>query len=179
MSEEKQPLLVIIHGWGFDQGVFSELSVILQRDFQLQLIDLPGYGSEAVTENYTLEYLAEFVESKIKGPAIIVGWSMGGLVAITAARRYPEKFSQLVLLATTPCFVQKPDWPYAMKRKVLENFIEGYNKEPQDTLDKFSYLTAAGSPGARNWLRELKKEPGNGPAQRHWKKVYNCYLRVI
>lgn len=163
MIEDKRPLLAILHGWGFDKGVFSELSLHLQQDFHLQLIDLPGYGDEAMTEKYTLEDLAEFVECKITSPAIITGWSMGGLVAIMAARRCPEKFSHLVLLATTPCFVQKPDWPYAMKRRVLENFIEGYNKEPQETLEKFTYLTTSGGPDARNWLRELKKRTTKRP----------------
>lgn len=164
MTEDKRPRLAIIHGWGFDKGVFSELSLHLQQDFHLQLIDLPGYGTEAGTDNYTLDDLAGFVERKISGAAIIAGWSMGGLVAMTATRRFPEKFRHLVLLSTTPCFVQKPDWPYAMKRKVLENFIEGYNKEPQETMDKFSYLTTAGSPDARNWLRELKKRNTKRPS---------------
>ena len=44
-------------------------------------------------------------------PCILVGWSLGGMMAIQLAHHSPEKLAGIVLLSSTPCFCVKADWP--------------------------------------------------------------------
>ncbi len=147
----------MIHGWGFDSGVFTSLIEIMENRFRIQAIDLPGYGDQSLVGKSSLSGLAKFVMDQVSEPAIYLGWSMGGLIALELAKNHPEKIKSLILMTTTPCFAKKENWSHAMDRSILENFVSAYNKEPELTLDKFSYLASEGSKNPRNWIRELKK----------------------
>ena len=147
----------MIHGWGFDSGVFKSLIRILEKRFHIQTIDLPGYGDQKSVSKSSLSELALYVGNKVSEPAIYIGWSMGGLIALELATIQAEKVKSLILMTSTPCFAKKENWSHAMDRSILENFVSAYNKEPEQTLDKFSYLASEGNKNPRNWIRELKK----------------------
>jgi pimeloyl-[acyl-carrier protein] methyl ester esterase len=51
---------------------------------------------------------------------VIAGWSMGGLIAMAFAARYPGLASRLVLIGTSPCLIQRPDWPDAVPQAAVE-----------------------------------------------------------
>ncbi len=57
-------------------------------------------------------------------PGRLMGWSLGGLYAIELALRHPEKFSELILVASNPCFVTRSDWNCAIDAAVLDTFAE-------------------------------------------------------
>ncbi len=147
----------MVHGWGFDSGVFKNLIGILEYQFRIQTIDLPGYGNQQAVGKQSLSDLSKLVGEQISEPAVFLGWSMGGLMTLSLAEAEPEKVKSLIMITSTPCFARKENWLQAMDRKILENFISVYNKEPEQTLDKFSYLASEGSKSPRNWIRELKK----------------------
>ena len=46
-------------------------------------------------------------------PASLVGWSLGGLAAMRWALDAPASLKSLTLVASSPCFVQRADWPHA------------------------------------------------------------------
>lgn len=157
MDNKDRPLLVLIHGWGFDSGVFKSLIGIVEHRFRIQTIDLPGYGDQKLVGKSSLSDLALFVSDQVSETAIFLGWSMGGLLALELAKNHPEKVKSLILMTSTPCFAKKENWLQAMDRSILENFVSAYNKEPEQTLDRFSYLASEGNKNPRNWIRELKK----------------------
>ena len=71
-------------------------------------LDLPGYGGRPPVEEMDFEGLAADVEAAIderglNGP-VLVGHSMGGMVAQTALRRRPNGYSAAVLACTSPAF---------------------------------------------------------------------------
>ncbi len=157
MIKDNRQLLVMIHGWGFDTGVFKNLADRLETDYRLQLIDLPGYAGKSDVSEYSLQNITAIVAEQIEDQVIIIGWSMAGLIGIDLACRYPEKVKKLILLTSTPCFGKKRDWSAAMDRNILKKFVMEYNKQPAETLDKFSYLAAEGTKNPRSWIRELKR----------------------
>jgi pimeloyl-ACP methyl ester carboxylesterase len=73
---------------------------------------MPGYGHSAPIEPYTFKGLAQscvsLIESLRSGPVVLVGHSMGGMVAQEVVARCPELVSRLVLCGTSPAF-GKPD----------------------------------------------------------------------
>lgn len=157
MKDLERPLLVLIHGWGFDCGVFQGLTKVLEISFRIQTVNLPGYAGQPMVSNYLLTDIVNILSDKVTEPAIYLGWSMGGLITLELAFRSPEKVKKLILLTSTPCFAKKDDWAMAMDRSILENFISAYNKEPDHTLDKFSYLATEGNRSSRNWIRALRE----------------------
>ena len=66
--------------------------------------DLPGHG-DAVRlppERYTMAGATDALADRLDAPADIVGYSMGGRVALALALRHPERVRRLVLLSASP-----------------------------------------------------------------------------
>jgi pimeloyl-[acyl-carrier protein] methyl ester esterase len=80
---------------------------------------------------------------------------MGGLYAIELASRYPQKFSQVTLLACNPCFTRQPGWECAIDGAVLDAFADELRLDRQRTLRRFLGLQMQGETDARQLVRSL------------------------
>lgn len=85
----------------------------------------------------------------------IIGWSLGGLVAQLYARRYPQRVTRLMLIASAPKFTAVSRWPHGMQKDVFMDFYRQYMKTPQRTLQKFCALQVLGTGSAKRVLIEL------------------------
>ncbi len=149
--------LVLIHGWAMHSGIFAPLTEILARNFRLHLVDLPGHGASPERDvALTLEVCVRRI-SIATPPAIWIGWSLGGLVALRAALDVPPQVHGLVMIASSPRFVIGADWPHAVAPKVFEQFGADLRCDYRGTLDRFLALEVHGSDCARDELRELRK----------------------
>ena len=90
-------------------------------------------------------------------PLTVCGWSLGGQVALHWAAREPEKIKRLVLVASTPCFAERDDWPFGMARATLQQFAAELEKNHAATLRRFLVLQMRGSEGERELLANLRE----------------------
>ncbi len=150
------PDLVLVHGWGLHGGIWECLLPLLEPEFRITRIDLPGHGRSAWNDEVSLGDMAEAVLSVAPGRAHWLGWSLGSLVATQAALNAPARIGQLVLLAGTPCFVRRPDWPTAMQPGLLDTFARDLQQDYAATLNRFLALQVHGSENAGLVLRELR-----------------------
>jgi pimeloyl-ACP methyl ester carboxylesterase len=103
------PAVVLIHGIGGAGRVWAaQLSSFAAAGFAPVAVDLPGYGGRPSVAELGFDGLAEDVERAIAERdlerTIVVGHSMGGMVAQTMLRRRPEGYSAAVLTCTSPAF---------------------------------------------------------------------------
>jgi pimeloyl-ACP methyl ester carboxylesterase/CRP-like cAMP-binding protein len=79
---------------------------LLSKRFSCIAVDLPGYGSSpalpyrATIPGYA-DLLAELIRDVTDGPVVLVGHSMGGMISLTLALRYPMLVERMVLLNPT------------------------------------------------------------------------------
>ncbi len=153
------PDVVLVHGWAQHGGIWTEVARALSADCRVTVPDLPGHGRsrDFLPREFTAETLAEEVRRVLPGPAIWVGWSLGGFVALAAAQRYPQAVAKLVLVGATPKYVQSPDWPHAMSVTVLEQFSQNLEQDYAATLERFLSLQMAAGED-RGVLRRLRDE---------------------
>jgi pimeloyl-[acyl-carrier protein] methyl ester esterase len=50
----------------------------------------------------------------------VLGWPLGGMLAIEPGRRHPLYLRALILMATTPKFLAGPDWEHGLDPAVLD-----------------------------------------------------------
>lgn len=148
--------LVLIHGWGTHPVIWDPLLAHLPSEWKVHNLPLPGYACTVSVAQYELDDLAEALALQLPDRALLVGWSLGGLVAMRIAYRWPEKLHGLVLISTTPCFVSRPDWPYAVAPDVFEGFAQSLAQDYAENLRRFLALQAQGSSSMREVLRELR-----------------------
>jgi pimeloyl-ACP methyl ester carboxylesterase len=87
-----QPPVVLVHGAANSAAVWTYWQQMLAAaGYATHAIDLRGHGASPVTDlsNTTMRDYADDVRSfasELDAPPVLIGWSMGGLVAMLAAR---------------------------------------------------------------------------------------------
>lgn len=151
--------IVLIHGWGVPSCVWQTIARSLTQEFRVTLFDLPGYGNNlAWRDQHGLASISEKIYSVIPKPSIILGWSMGGLIAMWLAINYPQTTAKLILTNSTPCFIEKNFWP-GIAANVLSAFQEGLIKNFEQTMLRFISLqiNTKNAQDARKQLQFLRK----------------------
>jgi pimeloyl-[acyl-carrier protein] methyl ester esterase len=151
-----QPL-VMLHGWGMHSGVWQPLVKRLSTQYMLYLVDLPGMGHSRPIEPYHVHAIADEVAQVIPGVSDVLGWSMGGLVAQRIALNQPDRIRRLVLVGSTPCFVNKPEWQAGIDPVHFERFAESVNHDYKATILQFLTLQCMKSSDARRTVKLLRQ----------------------
>ena len=155
--------LLLIHGWGMHGGVWSEVAQKLAADFQVLSVDLPGYGyskpekREANKEADALDLIVDKLSANFTGPLAVCGWSLGGQIAIRWAAREPDKVKRLILVASTPCFVERENWLFGLEKNMLEKFASELEQNHASTLRRFITLQFRGSENEKELLLLLRE----------------------
>jgi pimeloyl-ACP methyl ester carboxylesterase len=103
--------LVFLHGLGGGKAVWDrQIEHFSALGYRCMAWDQPGYGPSPAVEPYTFEKLAGALNELVEGKAIIVGHSMGGLVAQEFYVRYPDKVAALALCFTSAAFAAGTDF---------------------------------------------------------------------
>jgi len=89
------PALVLIHGWGGDHSHFAPQIAHFGRSHRVIAPDLRGFGqSDAPEQRYTISDYADEVawlcDQLGVGAAVFAGHSMGGMIVLALAARYPQ-----------------------------------------------------------------------------------------
>jgi 3-oxoadipate enol-lactonase len=105
----RQPAVVFLHGIGGSAGVWApQLSAFSVAGFSPLALDLLGYGARVPSKSMDFESLAADVEAAIcehgLDRPVLVGHSLGAMVAQTSLRRRPGAYSAAILAATSPAF---------------------------------------------------------------------------
>jgi pimeloyl-ACP methyl ester carboxylesterase len=100
-----EPTLVLIHGWAFDRRLWTDEARRLGGRHRVVTLDLAGHGqSGGQRERWTMAAFGEDVRAVTEAvdakEAVLVAHSMGGPVALEAARRMPERVRGVVLVDT-------------------------------------------------------------------------------
>ena len=109
-----QPM-IFLHGIGGDKHSFDDQIPHFAETYRVISWDMPGYGDSELPDEMTFPVLADCLARMMDNldipSAIIVGHSMGGMVAQEFVRHYPERVDLLILSGTSPAF-GKPggDW---------------------------------------------------------------------
>lgn len=147
------PQALFLHGWGLHGGIWAETLAALPGTAP----DLPGYGGQPAPVPYSAERLADAVAETLSAPVHLIGWSMGGMVALALAARHPDKVAKLALVGATPAFVNRPGWPHGLAPEVLAGFAEALRLDCRATLLRFLSLQARGGDAAREVIGRLRE----------------------
>ncbi len=141
--------LVIVNGWAMPGSVWSEWIDRLGFQGPVRLLNLDAVRSED-------EWL-RYLEREVRHPSLIVGWSLGGQLALSFAHHYPERVLGLLLLTSTPKFVQSEDWQDAQPLNMLENMQRLVSLGSNGLIRRFAMLQTVGTPGAKETSRKVEQ----------------------
>ncbi|HEB92043.1 MAG TPA: pimeloyl-[acyl-carrier protein] methyl ester esterase [Gammaproteobacteria bacterium] len=152
------PDLVLLHGWGMNADVWDGVVPMLAKQHRVTGVDLPGHGRHSDPESdFSLPAQAKKIAEILPPKSTLVGWSLGGVLALQVALEFPGRIKALVLVASSPRFVRADDWPDAMNSDVLRGFANELQSDCTKTIKRFLAIQALGSEHAREELRLLRE----------------------
>jgi 3-oxoadipate enol-lactonase len=163
------PTLVLLHCLGVDHGLWDIAAAGLEDSFTLFSYDFPGHGETHVPgHGYRIEDLSRQLTKVLAREGVarahVAGISLGGLVAQHFAATNPNLVDRLVLIDTTPRYVDEARQMWVERARVartmgVESLIDGLLKI------WFTEGFAAKNPPAVRYVRDrFAKASGEGYA---------------
>ncbi len=93
------PVLVFLHGFMESTEIWKNFTQELSKEYKAVCVDLPGHGSSQLDENASIDSMAKSIHEVLKNydPFVLIGHSMGGYVALSYARMFPNQIRGLSL----------------------------------------------------------------------------------
>jgi 3-oxoadipate enol-lactonase len=146
--------LVFVHGFTTTSEFWGEQAKEFSETYRVVRINLPGHGASPapLSRGYGLDDFVEDINQVFRElgieKAVLIGLSMGGIVAQKFALKHGHLLKALVLADTTAHGIGPEATADAFLRAVAK---QGYTKAVQDLSD-MSFSSSA-SPAVREWAR--------------------------
>ena len=151
--------IALLHGWGMTPAVWAPIQSLLGGR-RSSALALPGHAGAAPAPAAELAAWSDRLATQLPPPAAtLVGWSLGAMLALDLARRYPERVARLVLIGGTARFVADDAsapgaWP-GLASATVEAFRAGFAHDPHTTLKRFLALQCLGEADRRGVQTQL------------------------
>ncbi|MDX1751929.1 MAG: alpha/beta hydrolase [Salinimicrobium sediminis] len=118
LGQGNQPI-VFAHGYGCDQNMWRFVYPAFEEDYKIVLFDHTGAGksdeSQYSREKYNTlegysEDLLEICEELDLWNIVLVGHSVSSMIAVLAAAKEPQRFSNLILIGPSPRYINDDDY---------------------------------------------------------------------
>ena len=166
------PDLVLLHGWGLHSGIWSasrdNLLDRLSRNYRVTMFDLPGHGYSSDIGEPGFDATISMIAEQLPPTSLLLGWSLGGLLALQLACQFRQRISALILIASNARFTRTSDWPAAMAAETLNSFGAALLENPASTVQRFLALQVLGSERQHEQLQLLKQTMNERPVARQW-----------
>lgn len=149
-------MLALLHGWGMNPRVFDALNAQLRDHVTLLPLAFPGHGGTATLPINTLATWASHIAEQLPPETVLLGWSLGGQIAMRIALDHPATIQRLILISTTPKFVADERWQAGVARKDLQAFGAEMQNDTRASLLRFLSLQTRGAAAQKSILHTLR-----------------------
>ena len=111
--------IVLVHGVGLRSEAWNRQIDALAARYRVTALDMPGHGDSAVRDGMTgVSDYADAVLAALGGPTMVVGHSMGAMIALDLAVRRPDLITAVVALNAV--FERSPEAARAVQARAAE-----------------------------------------------------------
>lgn len=115
----KYPTLIFLTGLGMDPNIgFS----FLEKISPLSRIILPNYPNPLLIKGNSVDAsllaVADCLDKALPYDSVLIGWSLGGLIATVLNFISPNKYRKLITISSSPKFVSSVNWPGISKENI-------------------------------------------------------------
>jgi len=140
-----KPKVLFLHGFMGRIDEWDAQNESFRPDYQCMFLDLPGHGATEVRHKAGYEFIkcaegiAELIRQKHFSPVSIVGYSLGGRIALYIALSWPDEVNHLVLESASPGIATKEDRLKRSQQDALlaeklkvewPEFVENWYRQP-------------------------------------------------
>ncbi len=194
--------LLLLHGFTGDSGTWHPFIPLWKKDYKVITVDIIGHGktdSPKELEKYTMKesvkHLKDVIDYLHIAPVHLLGYSMGGRLALAYCMEYPETVKKLILESASPGLrtemerrqrrIQDDNLGDSILEHGIINFVNKWEKIPlfksQDRLDLANKQAIrnqrlANNPiGLANSLRGM----GTGAQSSYWSQISKLQVETL
>ncbi|BAZ50767.1 alpha/beta hydrolase fold protein [Nostoc sp. NIES-4103] len=143
IGDLEKPLILFLHGFMGNIDEFDEAIELLGDEFSYLILDLPGHGKTQVLggeEYYTMPNTAygliNLLDNLNISQCFLVGYSMGGRLALYLTLHFPERFYKVILESTSPGLATETERLERVKRdhQIANKLARSVNKSDFTTF---------------------------------------------
>ncbi|MCF6094286.1 alpha/beta hydrolase [Microaerobacter geothermalis] len=134
-----KPQIIMLPGWGMEASVWGLFQDKLSKYFDLSFIEWRGVSSLTCFRERVIQQIETKIEAENKSSLILLGWSLGSLVAFEIATRYPSIINRLIILGGTSRFIKDESEQYHVgwHRRMVERMKFQLQRDKQKCLSAF------------------------------------------
>ena len=141
---DRLPTVVMLHGLGAGGASFGPMVTALRPHVRRVILpELPGHGFSAhpedggdITADLLLDAISDALDGLLDEPAIVLGNSLGGAVALGYALRRPERVRGLMLVSPAGAKMEADEW-----RELVSAFDLTTTAEARRFLERVYHLS--------------------------------------
>ncbi|KOG44716.1 sigma factor sigB regulation protein rsbQ [Streptomyces virginiae] len=128
-----RPVVMLAHGFGCDQNMWNLVTPALAEDYQVVLFDYVGSGgsdpSAWSAERYGSLHgyardVVEVCEALDLRDVAFVGHSVSAMIGVHAAAAAPERFSSMVMVGPSPCYIDDDTYRGGFSAEDIEELLQ-------------------------------------------------------
>ncbi|HEO8420107.1 2-succinyl-6-hydroxy-2,4-cyclohexadiene-1-carboxylate synthase [Niallia sp. FSL W8-0635] len=193
INGEGEPLL-LLHGFTGDSGTWLPFIPVWKKNYKVITVDIVGHGKTDSPEDVadfsmkeSMDHLKEIIDSFRISPVHLLGYSMGGRLALAYCIEYPETVKKLILESASPGLkteeeqrqrrIQDEKLGDSILEQGIINFVDKWEKIPlfksQERLDSTVKQTIRNQRLANNpiGLANSLKGMGTGAQSSYWSQI--------
>ncbi len=192
-----------LHGFGGSSNDWKEIFYLLDSEFQLIAIDLPGFGKSSKPKSdkfYQTDFLVQLIDEilcELKlAEVVLAGYSMGGRLALQFAYKHPGKVKALILESASPGLKTKSERQKRIRsdaelisfinKNSLKDFFTSWQKLPLFASQKnlpvkkqSSILLNKINANSKIGLTNSLKNFGQGEMENLWNKLSRIKVSTL
>ena len=162
--DQGRPALVFVNGFGCDQSIWRTVAPQFAPDHRIVLFDHVGIGRSQLSATNATRYaslqgyaddLLEVCDAAGAHNAVLIGHSVGAMIGVLAAIRWPAAFRHLILVAPSPCFLNDGSYLGGFEREDLDTLLEAMDANYKHWTHQVAPLIV-GNPGRPELAWELE-----------------------
>ena len=195
------PALVMLHGFLGDGDDFDSVTATLSKKWRVVTVDLPGHGSSPILDvhgaaafEHCAELLLDVVDQLATPWCHLLGYSMGGRIALYTAVKFPARFRSLILESSSPGLsspeeqAERRQQDEATARRLesqpLETFLADWYRQPlfgrvSEDADRLGQLIDKRRHGNVRHLAWALRALGTGCQLSLWETLSRVSLPVL
>lgn len=200
-GDPEKPVLLFLHGFMGSCTDWEEVIDPFSNEFHCIAVDLPGHGQSLGFERgkeYTFEGASRLILNTIDTLGIqnstLIGYSMGGRLALHMALRYPARWNKVVIESASPGFKKASDRHARARRdeflaqQLEENdfqeFLQAWYSEPlfaslANDSEQFQALLAKRSQNNPKELAKVLRGMGAGIQSPLWRELPQLEIPLL
>lgn len=141
--------IVFLNGWAASSRMLESFKVSLPSHYELCVLDN--------LHQYELTEIVTKIDTLMTSETVLMGWSLGGMLALYYSKVGNKTPKALVLLNTPICFLAREGFPEGVKKADFEGLKHVVTAhDAQSVVRRFSHLLVAGSTCYKEERRLLK-----------------------